>query len=723
MKRDFRTIEWKEFYSTGRDNLADDFYGPAIDRANLIERAVGYFRSTAYLLLYNEFCDFLRNNGRLRIICSPQMHPEDIEVLGSESQKRKHGLSKEGEQIELLDQIEALKATEKGQLHIKLLAGMLKFELLEIKIALTSHGEGIFHEKLGVLHDKDDRLLSFSGSANETLCGWGLNGNVESFDVFRGWVDAEKSRVKNHHDAFCEAWEGRREGVTTVDLETAVRKKLLESAPEDKDELIRLAKSYQHINKEILRNHRRAPSHSELETNEWPSGREAENHQKQALTSWYERNCLGIFKHATGSGKTFTALHAIRDHIRLGKVALVVVPSELLFIGWQAELVQEIPNATLILAGAGNTSWKSQYRLEAFTSQTNAESRHIILATMQTASSPSFYRRLKNANDILVVADEVHQLGSIENSKLMTKPFGKRLGLSATPERYGDPDGTANLLNYFNGIVGEEFTLSDALKAGRLVPYYYHPMFVYLNEEERDRCEELTKKIRRLAASSPRDNDGNMTPSSSLKKQLINRSRIAKKANGKVMLTTKIIKEHYYEGQHWLIYCEDQNQVSDITAALRDIGLKPMSYHSSMAGDPARTLKHYIDDGGIMVAIRCLDEGVDIPCISHAIILASSQNPRQFIQRRGRVLRRAELKSKAEIWDALVMPIDGDDEDEKIQDSLTRAELLRALEFGAHALNQHEISDLRAKAIEMELELTKVYPSQEEDVQEGENFQ
>ena len=148
-----------------------------------------------------------------------------------------------------------------------------------------------------------------------------------------------------------------------------------------------------------------------------------------------------------------------------------------------------------------------------------------------------------------------------------------------------------------------------------------------------------------------------------------------------------------------------------------------MSYHSSMAGDPARTLKHYIDDGGIMVAIRCLDEGVDIPCISHAIILASSQNPRQFIQRRGRVLRRAELKSKAEIWDALVMPIDGDDEDEKIQDSLTRAELLRALEFGAHALNQHEISDLRAKAIEMELELTKVYPSQEEDVQEGENFQ
>ena len=122
-----------------------------------------------------------------------------------------------------------------------------------------------------------------------------------------------------------------------------------------------------------------------------------------------------------------------------------------------------------------------------------------------------------------------------------------------------------------------------------------------------------------------------------------------------------------------------------------------------------------------MVAIRCLDEGVDIPCISHAIILASSQNPRQFIQRRGRVLRKADFKSKAEIWDMLVMPLEDDEENESVQDTLTRAELLRALEFGEHAMNQHEISDLRKKAIEMELDFNRVYPAQEEDIQEDES--
>lgn len=721
MKRDFQTIQWKEFYSTGKDNLADDFYGPAIERACLIERAVGYFRSTAYLLLYTEFCDFLKNNGRLRIICSPKMHFEDIRVLGDATRIDRAEVDDSGSQLELLDQIAALKATENGSLHIQLLAGMLKFNLLEIKIALTSDGEGIFHEKLGVLHDEDSRMLSFSGSANETLCGWGINGNVESFDVFREWIDTEKSRVKNHHEAFMEAWEGRRPGVTTADLDTAVKDKLLEEAPEDKDELIRLVRSYQKLNKDLLRNQRRAPSQESQESDEWPSGRQAEPHQRSALDSWYENKSLGIFKHATGSGKTFTGLHAIRDHIRTGKVVIVVVPSELLFSGWRAELSQEIPNATILLAGAGHTEWKTQFRIEAFTGQTDSESRHIILATMQTASSPKFYRRLKNPSEILIVADEVHQLGSTENSKLMTKPFGKRLGLSATPERYGDAEGTNNLLSYFDGVVGGEFTLADALKAGRLVPYNYHPMFVYLNEEERDRWAELTKKIRRLAAASPKDSNGNISPSLSLKKQLINRSRIAKKANAKVRTAVAIIKEHYFEGNHWLVYCEDQNQVSDVLEGLRAAGLDPMTYHSSMSGDRERTLKHYIDNGGVMVAIRCLDEGVDIPCISHAIILASSQNPRQFIQRRGRVLRKADFKSKAEIWDMLVMPLEDDEENESVQDTLTRAELLRALEFGEHAMNQHEISDLRKKAIEMDLDFTKVYPAQEEDIQEDES--
>jgi hypothetical protein len=487
MERDFQTKEWKEFYSTGRDNLADDFYGPAINRACMIERAVGFFRSTAYLLLYTEFCDFLRNGGRLRLICSPKMHKDDIRVLGEASTSIRQTPGTAEQQFELLDEIQSLQATESGQLHVRLLAGMLKFGLMEMKIALTSDGEGIFHEKIGVLHDEGGRMLSFSGSANETLCGWGLHGNVESFDVFRGWVEGELSRVKNHRAAFLEAWEGRRPGVTTTDLHDAVKNRLLAEAPEDKGELIRIAKSYQKLNKDLLKRQTRAPSPDSYETDDWPSGRIAERHQSKALESWYANNRRGIFKHATGSGKTFTGLHAIRDNIRSGKVALIVVPSELLFNSWRAELSQELPNATLLLAGAGHSDWKTPFRIEAFTGQTNGDTRHIILATMQTASSAKFYRRLKNPENILILADEVHQLGSTEHSKLMTKPFGYRLGLSATPERFGDPNGTAHLLDYFGGVVGGEFTLADALQAKRLVPYQYHPVLVYLTEFEREK--------------------------------------------------------------------------------------------------------------------------------------------------------------------------------------------------------------------------------------------
>jgi superfamily II DNA or RNA helicase len=219
---------------------------------------------------------------------------------------------------------------------------------------------------------------------------------------------------------------------------------------------------------------------------------------------------------------------------------------------------------------------------------------------------------------------------------------------------------------------------------------------------------------------SPKDDGGNISPSLRLKKLLIERSRVAKKAHEKVEAASRIANEHYRSGQHWLVYCEDQKQVSDVVDALQQKELDPMVYHSSMDGDQKRTLDYYIKNGGIMVAIRCLDEGVDIPCISHAVILASSQNPRQFIQRRGRVLRTAWFKSMATIWDTLVMPLDDDSDDEQIQDSLTRAEFLRALEFAEHAMNQHEASELRQRSVEMGLELSKVYPAQE-DIQEDES--
>lgn len=180
---------------------------------------------------------------------------------------------------------------------------------------------------------------------------------------------------------------------------------------------------------------------------------------------------------------------------------------------------------------------------------------------------------------------------------------------------------------------------------------------------------------------------------------LIQRSRIAKKAAAKVRLARDVLRAHFEKGQSWLVYCEDAEQLAQVLAVLRQEGMDPVEYHSKMDGDRAATMSWFRSFGGIMVSIRCLDEGVDIPDVSHALILASSQNPRQFIQRRGRVLRRAPNKQVAVLHDAIVVPVSADEEPEQI--SLLKSELVRAIEFADHAINKGAGAELRDIAINM----------------------
>jgi len=107
-----------------------------------------------------------------------------------------------------------------------------------------------------------------------------------------------------------------------------------------------------------------------------------------------------------------------------------------------------------------------------------------------------------------------------------------------------------------------------------------------------------------------------------------------------------------------------------------------------MEGDKASTLKYFAKNGGILLSIHMLDEGVDIPSIDHCLLIASSQSKREFIQRRGRVLRANPLRPKgyAEIWDLIVV-----DEDGK---AFVDAEITRAMEFGGTAMNPSVINDL-----------------------------
>ena len=259
---------------------------------------------------------------------------------------------------------------------------------------------------------------------------------------------------------------------------------------------------------------------------------------------------------------------AIRQHIECGQPALVVVPSRLLLDQWASEIKDEIPEAALLLAGGGNNAWRAPHRLKGMTAADSAHGGRIVLATMQTASMDAFRDAVVDGDHLLLVADEVHQIGSPQHARIMTLDAGSRLGLSATPVRYGDSDGTRRIFDYFGGTVPPPITLVDAIKAGRLVPHALN-----LTAEEADEWRNYTDKIRREIVRQRPDDAGVRPLSDKAKMLLIQRSRVAKKAANKVRLTCDVLKEHFEKGQSWLVYCEDADQLAQVLTALRQEGM------------------------------------------------------------------------------------------------------------------------------------------------------
>lgn len=667
--RNLSDFELSSHYRTGDRDPVSGFYKPCLDAALTYNRAVGYFRSSIFAIIGQPFLDFARRGGKARFICSPAITEEDAQAIASGYIQRNDAV----EQAISRD-IDALLSDPAAGHRAKLLATFIKFGALDIKVAIRSGGNGIYHEKIGVFDDGRGHQVSFLGSANETWSAWHAEGNHESIEVFRSWLPADEARVKSHQKIFDLLWLGETPGVDTIDFPEAQHRKLLTAAALGLDD--------PEINLPHVIGSRR---------------RRLLSHQANAIELWEKAGRRGVFEHATGSGKTFTAIEAIKKHLASGEPAIVLVPSQLLNEQWRREILEEIPDASVLMAGGGHVKWKERGRLRSHTSPGLGMNR-VLVATMQTASTDTFINGTAQGDHILIVADEIHQIGSPKNSLALAIRSGSSLGLSATPIRYGDPEGTQRIFDRFGPVIPPAITLQDAIAAGRLVNYEYFPHAVHLSDDEFALWKKITKQISfELAKAKKKDGSGVLTDKA--KMLLIQRSRIAKKARVKTGLATGVIKKEYQEGQSWLVYCEDSGQLDEMLFKLRDAGLQPLEYHSNMSGDKVEALNWFKKFGGVLVSIKCLDEGVDIPAVSHAFILASSQNPRQFIQRRGRVLRKSTGKDLAVIHDAIVVPVDPQSEGEQI--SLLKAELLRALEFADSSLNKGAGADLRRIAIEM----------------------
>jgi superfamily II DNA or RNA helicase len=674
-------IDLKISYQTDVDDPINEFYLPCLNNSIEFFRAVGYFRSSIFLITGESIIDFVKRGGKINLICSPELTQQDMDAIASGKASLE---SLTDEYIEY--DIETMLEQSEENYAIKVLATLIKVKALEVKIALKELGSGIYHAKTGVFRDPIGNQVSFIGSANETWSAWDPKGNHEIIEVFCSWrKDAE--RVQKHMSDFDRLWHGLTPGVKTIQFPEAMEKQLIRVALNSIDD-VDLSK----LKKTNIENKAKKKI-NDLFT-----------HQKNALENWKLNNYRGIFQHATGSGKTVTALKAIDDHLRTGGVAIVLVPSSLLLSQWTSELKREIDNLSLLLAGSGNTKWKS--RLKYFVSQPISETSRVVLSTMQTASSDDFINAFKNVQNLLIVGDEVHQIGSDKNSKSMQIDALKRLGLSATPQRYGDPEGTAKIIEYFGKIIEPVFTLVDAIKGKRLVEYEYFPHLINLTAKEAEQWKIETEKIKKEVAIT-NNNQESFFLSARAKMLLIQRSRIAKKSKAKLNLVERVIRENYEIGQKWLIYCEDIDQLRDVKKIIQKLDFDVYEYYSEMSGDGEQTLNLYQHRGGILVSIKCLDEGVDIPSISHALIIASSQNPRQFIQRRGRVLRvYGDIKKYAVIHDALIVPIDVKKEPDQV--SLLKSEMTRAFEFADYALNSTCKNELKLKAIELGIDLNDI---------------
>lgn len=656
-------------YRTGETDPVTNFYRPCLDLATDYRRAVGYFRSSIFLIVGEDVIKFAKRGGKIRLICSPSITDEDLSSI-------EEGYSLRGNRTDdaLCVEIDRLLVDETTHYRTRVLATLIAVGALDVRIAVRPSDQGIYHEKIGIFSDNFGNKVSFLGSANETWKGWHERGNLEAIEVFCNWSDtSDVDRCQNHEAYFERLWAGQSKGVEVIAFPEAAKRRIAAVAMDDLEDVD--MEEIRAIEKPIV------------------NGRTPLGHQSKAIADWKAAGCRGVFEHATGSGKTFTALMAVREHVENGLPALIVVPSRLLLEQWDVETRHELPGTTILLAGAGHDRWKQGGRLRGMTDPSPDLGKRVLIATMQTASSNKFLASIQGGSHLLVVADEVHQSGSPQNSKLYSLKSGSRLGLSATPIRYGDPDGTRKMFDYFGPVIPPPVTLQDAIKAGRLVDYEYKPHAVFLTSEEAEEWKALTLKIRWEMARQDEGADGKKPLSDAAKMLLIRRSRIAKKAKNKIHIASDILKSSFSEGQRWLVYCEDKKQLAEVIDALKAKGLEPLRYHTDMDGDKAATLAHFKTFGGIMVSIKCLDEGVDIPAVDHALILASSQNPRQFIQRRGRVLRKAKWKNLAVIHDAIVVPVSLEDEPE--QTSLLKSEFVRAIEFAKSAINADAGGELR----------------------------
>ena len=690
-----RDLDLKPVYSTDEDNLLEDFYLPALSASASYDRAVGFFSAAMLSLASQGIAALVERAGSMRLIIGASLQPEETVAINEGYLQRETADRLCRSIVATVENIsDALTRN-----RLESLAWLVASGHLDIRVALRENG--MFHDKLGVLTDANGDAVVFQGSANETPYALRPDFNFESINIFQSWVPALRRHFDIHRLKFERLWKNESPNTLVVEFPEAARKKLLGIAKraDFPRANVELAIYWKKLEKHVK------PQESDM-TPSVPQvlGDRAFQlfcHQTSALNSWKAADFNGILKLATGAGKTITAIYGATKILEAtGRLFLVIsVPYQNLADQWIGELRNF--GWAAISSYHSRHQWEKRLREAVSRFNVGATSFGSCVVVNRTFASAAFQNVLHeiSPSHLMIVGDECHHLGSESMTEALPESARYRMGLSATPEHEFSTETTARIYSYFGPPVAE-FGLKEALSAGILTQYEYQVVICELQDGEVEEYVQLSKAIAAIMASVEGKVD--IADDAQLKILLGKRARIQAHSADKLLKLKQLVAGEPEPLS--LFYCGDgsvegddlevsRRHVQMVAKILYEAGWKP-SIFTAQEGKAER--RRILENFGAQIidsiaAIRCLDEGIDVPACRSAYILASSRNARQFIQRRGRILRRSPGKERAKIVDFVVTLPTGLGETYELERNLFRAELARIVEFAKLSMNLREV--------------------------------
>lgn len=667
-------------YRSNQNNMVKDFYNPVLSTAKFYKRAVGYFTVSSLINAAQGLSNMIDNGGNVEIIASPKLSKEDIDTINLGYRMKEDVIL--DAMVREFNNINSSIIKEK----LNYIATLIADERLDIKIALMDN-YGAYHEKFGIVEDHDNNKIMFTGSMNETESGQYIN--FESFVVFKSWDQGVKEYIDRFDNYFNELWNNNTQRLEIEPFPTALKNKLLEYR---KDDYVR----EKYIESDEVISEDDVIEKDYPKTPEW-FAKKIRPYQEEAINNWINNEYRGLLSMATGTGKTLTGLYGlVKLYEKIGRlISVIVCPYQHLVEQWAEDV--KLFNIKPVICYS-KYDWRSKVYRKIKTFKSGAIDSFTIITTNSTFCDKDMGSFLNEVSeDVLILVDEAHNAGTSSMKNSLKDSYNYRLGLSATPKRFRDEENTKFIFDYFGGEV-YSFDLQRAINEGYLTQYFYYPHIVHLTGDEQDEYNRLSLKI----AQNIKEENGKVILNDIAKKLLIKRARLIAGASEKLNALRKLM--HGYQDKNFiLVYCgatkvlDDDNgfetrQIEKVCRILQnEYGIKNRKFTSDETPEERAEIIEMFSDGQSLqaiVAIKCLDEGVNIPAIQHAFILSSNTDPKEFIQRRGRVLRTYKGKDYAYIHDFVTVPCN--DGQNYSGSNLVETELKRVYEFNSLAANKEQ---------------------------------